>query len=102
MQDPECPLDSDENLASGTDLQEASDDSGRSEDDQAFREAFAKLNPKAVENLLSSIKSHELFPHFEASQVGSSEHLANRCDFGTSPVEDVMRWNSWLDGRNES
>ena len=61
-------LDSDENLASGScDLGPKSDDSAdesSENDDGVFRKVFAKFKPLAKENILSSIKGHDLFPAF--------------------------------------
>ena len=61
-------LDSDENLLSGScDLGPKSDDSAdesSENDDGVFKKVFAKFKPLAKENILSSIKGHDLFPAF--------------------------------------
>ena len=54
------------------------------------------LTPVAVENLIRSVRSHELFPFFEDEEIGSSEHHAGKAEFGSTP-RDILRWNKWLD-----
>ena len=91
-------LDSDEGLESASqDLDEDDEDDGS---DEAFKKAFANLAPKAKENLARSIRSHELFHVFEADQVGSTEYHAGKSEFGS--VDDILRWNSWLDTHGDS
>ena len=70
--------------------------------DEAFKKAFADLKPRAVENLLKSIRSHELFPLFEDHEVSSSEHHDGKANFGDQACDDVLRWNAWLDEHGAS
>ena len=66
------------------------------EDSDEELAALRGLTPAAVENLVRSVRSHELFPFFEDAEIGSSEHHAGKSEFGASP-HDILRWNKWLD-----
>ena len=72
-------------------------DEPKPEDLRAYLE---NLSPKSVENLIKSIKSHDFFPKFEQEQVGCSEFHPDKISFGAKPVDDILRWNSWLEFRS--
>ena len=96
----------DEDSSGGADEDPESEQGGDNENPDVDENAdgdvkahLSSLTPQALDNLVNSIRSHDLFPRFEQDQVGCSEFHPDKIGFGAKPVADILRWNSWLDYR---
>ncbi|CAE7452263.1 unnamed protein product [Symbiodinium sp. CCMP2592] len=78
--------------ASEEDASSEDDDDGSDEDDEVFKAKFRAMKPSAVANLLQAIESHELYPFYCEYREPDGKFA-----FGPDPVDDVLKWNSWLD-----
>lgn len=89
--DPE-PDDADMSNDDANDDDNSGEDDGSSDGDDVFRANFRAMKPSAVANLLQAIESHELFPFYCEYREPDGKF-----SFGSEPVEDILKWNSWLD-----